>query len=308
MLLPSEATALQVVGYHYRAPVRSIARFRTGLHNWVYDVLTEAGQALVVRIASSPNRPYLAGAVYWHGQLSALDIPLPTMLHAVVDHDPPYLILERLPGTDLADEYAALSPAQRSAIAARIAALQGRVAQLPLAAGFGYAFRYADALLPRWEDVLEAAYSRACDWLAGGPFAGSRWPRRVVQALQRHAGHFPDVRPRAFLHDTTTKNVLVSGGRVTGIVDVDTMAFGDPLWTVALTRMSLLARGQPTDYIDAWLGSMPHAADARRLDLYTALHGLTLLGEIGRPFNRGPSAPDPEYAARLDAVLGTLVG
>ena len=41
------------------------------------------------------------------------------------------------------------------------------------------------------------------------------------------------VPPLPFLDDLTTKNVLVDGGRLSGVVDVDVVCFGDPLATPA---------------------------------------------------------------------------
>ena len=48
--------------------------------------------------------------------------------------------------------------------------------------------------------------------------------------------------PTPFLHDTTTKNVIVTpAGSFSGIVDVDDLCFGDPRYAVALTSAALLA-------------------------------------------------------------------
>lgn len=86
------------------------------------------------------------------------------------------------------------------------------------------------------------------------------------------------------------------------------MAFGDPLWTVALTRMSLLASGQPTDYIDAWCAASSSPALPDRLNLYTALHALNFLGELGQPMNRSTAAPvDPHKLGQLEVVLSKLL-
>ena len=42
--------------------------------------------------------------------------------------------------------------------------------------------------------------------------------------------------PTPFLHDATTKNVLVTAkGAFSGIVDVDDLCFGDPRYPAALT-------------------------------------------------------------------------
>ena len=64
--------------------------------------------------------------------------------------------------------------------------------------------------------------------------------------------YFSAVRPTAFLGDITTKNVLVHEGKLSGIVDVDEICYGDPLFVVGLTHMALLAMGADTDYTTGW--------------------------------------------------------
>jgi hypothetical protein len=41
-------------------------------------------------------------------------------------------------------------------------------------------------------------------------------------------------------------------GKITGIVDVDNMCFGDPLLVIALTSVSLAVEGFDTKYTDYW--------------------------------------------------------
>ncbi len=150
---------------------------------------------------------------------------------------------------------------------------------------------------------------RARRWIeAAGvvdPALGARVERRVAERKGLSAA----IAPSAFLHDATTKNVIVDGGRITGLVDVDEMAFGDPLWAVALTRMSLIASRHPTVYADEQLGLLGGDSRAHeRLELYTTVHCLTFLGELGQAFNQdAPSPIDPEFQHHLEATLDELL-
>ena len=93
-------------------------------------------------------------------------------------------------------------------------------------------------------------------------------------------------------------------------MDVDWLCFGDPLFTVALTRMALLSRGWETAYIDDWLELLDvDAAQRATLELYTAIFCVNFLGELGQAFNRATPAPVNEtHVARLLAVLETTLG
>src|SRR5262249_53237029 len=109
-----------------------------------------------------------------------------------------------------------------------------------------------------------------------------------------------------FLHDTTTKNVIVHGGRLSGIVDVDDFCFGDPLLAPALTLMALLNTRGPVDYVDAWLAAAQAPADWR-LALYTAVFCVDFMAEHGHRFNGNPAAARPDECAHLEAILARLL-
>jgi Ser/Thr protein kinase RdoA (MazF antagonist) len=309
---PTEVDAFEIAEAVLGEELGSVTRFPTGLQNYVYDVVLASGRSVVVRIALAENRPHLEGALHWDAQLRPLGVPLPEVLHADLEMERfahPFLVLERLPGSDLGFVYDELSVEQRAQLAGEMVELQRRTSRLPEAPGYGYALDSSGwGLAKRWRNVLRGSLHMARSWLDRVGAVDPVWADRVGEKLDA-AGDLDDVAPTAFLHDITTKNVIVDEGALSGIVDVDSMCFGDPLWTVALTRMSLLARRRPTDYIDAWCAAMePGTAPADRLDLYTALHGVTFLGEIGQAFNRDePEAIDEQQQAHLEQTLETLL-
>jgi hypothetical protein len=72
VLLPDESCAREIARSVLGEPARSLSRFPTGFHHWVYDVALDSGRAVVLRIALPENRPALVGAVYWHACLQSL--------------------------------------------------------------------------------------------------------------------------------------------------------------------------------------------------------------------------------------------
>lgn len=94
---------------------------------------------------------------------------------------------------------------------------------------------------------------------------------RVQAAVDGHAAYVASIESRCFLDDTTAKNAIVHNRRLSGIVDVDVVCFGDPLRTPALTRMALLALGYDTEYVDYWAGELAVTDEQRSvLAVYTA--------------------------------------
>jgi Ser/Thr protein kinase RdoA (MazF antagonist) len=305
------AELARTVGQRY-GRVAAVTRFPTGLCHHVFDVdLGDAGH-VVVRVADPGNRHLLAGATAWTARLRPLGVPLPAVLaHDVAADTPlPYQVLERLPGDDLGLVHSALSVAQRRALAGSVVEVQSAVARLGVGTGFGYSAD-PEGHPPHgsWADVVHDNLRRSGGRLSGAAPAVRELHARVVARAAALRVFLDGVPAVPFLDDLTTKNVLVDDGRLSGVVDVDVVCFGDPLWTPALTTVSLVAADLSTDYVDAWLELLSPDADARTaFDLYCAVFCLDLLSEDGLAFNREtPVALDEPRTRRLvELAAGVL--
>ena len=305
---PSERDAARVVARALGATAVEVRRFPTGLAHHVFDVRTGDGRLVVVRLTRPDLRRLHDGCLHWHRALRPLGVPLPELLFS--DDGAafrfPVVVLERLPGRDLSDVYAGLSADERQALAGRIVAIQATVGALPRARGYGYATTRDDVTLrPTWITVLADELARSRRRLA----AAGRIDPAIIDGVEglvgSHAGYFARVEPVPFLDDLTTKNVIVHDGRLSGIVDVDMVCYGDPLRTPALTRVALASLGHDSDYVDHWLRLLaPSPEQARAFSIYTAMYCVDLLSEIGHRFNQAePVAID---RARLDRLLDLL--
>ena len=306
--MTTEAEARRIVETTLGTAVQSCHRFPTGLTHWVYDVKLTSGERAVVRLCRPDNAAQFEGALFWHDHLVRVGVSVPKVLAADTKAEQPYLILERLAGTDLGNVFDDLTDDQLREVGHRVHDMQQRTARLPPAAGFGYALDYGSTLQPSWSAVLDASLVRSARRIEGVGVVDQRLIAKVAGRLTASHHLLGAVEPVAFLHDATTKNVIVHEGSVTGLVDTDEMAFGDPLWTVALTRMSLLSARRPTRYVDYLLaGTEVSDADRERLDLYTTLFCVGFLAELGQQFNQESPAPiDVSHQQHLEAVLESL--
>ena len=292
--------------------IKSAVRFPTGLCHFVYDLKTLSGHGYAIRIASSQDSlEQLHGNVYWYDQMVKLGIPVPHMFHHNLAGQFPFVLIERFPGTDLGNVYSDLTLSQKKNIVHEIVSIQEKVSALPEASGFGYALSYDDPNLkrhPGWADVIESSLTRARKWIGDVGVCDPRHVDRVARAARRNGALFKQVKPTAFLDDTTTKNVIINNGRLSGIVDLDEICFGDRLYTVALTNMALLARKERTDYIDLWCERLSLDQNSRTLlALYTAIHCLTFMGEIGQKFNKEEADVDRDKIEHFERVLDGLL-
>jgi len=276
-----------------------------GLANHVF--LVEAGgEKTILRVAGHPGG--VAGARYWLGRLGSLGLPLPRVLASGAEHDPPYLVLSYLEGRELGVVFPELSEDEKRALAREVVGLQRRLDVLPDGPGYGYLASYDDpGARASWRLVVEAHFARSRSWLEQTGAFSTRYVDRVEALLPRFADDLA-VAPRPFFDDATTKNVLVHQGRFSGLVDLDWLAFGDRLYTVALTRMSLLEAGRSTTYID-YLGDEEGLSEPRRrlLGFYTLVFCVDFLGGAGMAFNQ-PEPPEvsPATRARLSGLFEAL--
>ena len=312
MTAPNEKDACLLVEKALGAKSVSARRFPTGLCHYVYEVELTDGQSVVARLAGTHTRQFLAGGVYWQSLLQPLGLPLPAQLHADLSAPIPHVILERLPGDDLGNVYATLANDSKRALAAGIVDAQILTSRLPEATGFGHALSYKDPALSRcqsWLQVVAASLERSRQRIKSAGVVDADLVDRLSPWLRRFEAYFSRVKPTPFLADTTTKNVIVHQGRLTGIVDVDEICFGDPLLTVGLTQMALLAAGSDTDYVAHWLALLnPSAAQRAMVDFYAAVFCADFLGEQGQSFNRTSTAVNPAKIAALELTLDELLG
>lgn len=306
---PTPDDAARILAAITGKAVSALRRFPNGLAHFVFDARLSDGERLVIRLTRPEQAEDFTGAAYWHPLLVQVGVPLPALIHAELDervHGFPVLILERLSGVDLGDCYPQLSTGQKHRIASRIVELQRRAADLPTSGGFGYAHSHGDpALKPAWHDVLEVSLERTRHWTRLAGVVSEEPIDRVSGEVDRFRDYFDRVEPLCFLHDTTTKNVIIDRGELSGIVDVDSVCFGDPLWVLALTNMAIRSAGFDREYVDAWAGELDLNGDQRAvLSLYTAMHCVSFLAEIGQRFNKeSPPPVDPRRIAHLQNVL-----
>jgi len=310
---PNERDAIRILTAVSGGNIASLHRFPTGLAHYVYDARMENGDTYVVRLTRPEWRDAFSGALHWNRILRSLGIPLPE----IIDADPsgdrygfPLLILERLPGTDLGDVYPTLSIKQKSQIARQIVDVQSSVATLPNGSGFGYAYSHDDRTLkPSWRDVIDEHLERSRGRIRSAGAIDEAVVERVRRAVAARCDYIARVEPRCFLDDTRTKNVIIANGRLSGIVDVDFVCFGDPLRTLALTQMALLNLGYDRIYTDAWAGRLALSKEQHdALTLYTAIYCVDFMSEIGQRFNQNaaPSA-EPAQIRHLSTILDTLL-
>jgi Ser/Thr protein kinase RdoA (MazF antagonist) len=293
------AIAGEVVGY---API-SVRRFTSGLAHYVFDVAFADRPPIVVRIGDASAQASLAGALYLSGFLRPRGVPLPAILANDAKAQFPWIAMERLPGADLGGVIAGLSLTQLNRIASEVARAQAIAAQTGSAGRYGYAIMPDEAPHPAWSRVLEDNLSRSHARLESSRLFDAGLVDIIRGKLAIMRGQIDAIEATPFLHDTTTKNVIIApDGKFSGIVDVDDLCFGDARYPAALTLAALIAHGGPVDYVSAWMREAQHKNDSI-FQLYVAVFLLDLMAEHGHAFNGNQRPSTPRARAALQCAF-----
>jgi Ser/Thr protein kinase RdoA (MazF antagonist) len=272
----------------------AVHRFSTGSHHYVFEVTFEDRPPVVVRVAAEHSRSAMVGALKVSRLLRPLGVPLPEIISEGVDHHFSHLVLERLPGTDIGDVMRGLSDSSLEIIATKVAQAQKITSKAGSGRRYGYSIEPANAPHEKWSHVLLDNLSRSRRRIMAAKLFDGDAVDTVTRMISAAHAELDALPPVPFLHDTTTKNVIVTReGSFSGIVDVDDLCFGDPRYVVALTLASLISSGGPTAYVDAWMNSANYRKD-RIFRLYVALFIVDFMSEHGREFNGNvpPSSAD----------------
>lgn len=288
--IPTHEAAVRIASNFTGKDVIELDRYETGLCHWVYRCRTASGRLFVLRVARPENRDYITGGIANSRLLAQRDIPVAQVLDGDVPREAagfPWMIVEHVEGRDLGEVYPDLSSAQKVVLARELVEIHRSVAKLGEGAGFGYAFDRSHAPpCAHWDEVIDRVIERSLGWLAESHLSADREAVLVQRRLEALRPNLREVRPIPFLDDLTTKNVLVHEGKLSGIVDVDELCFGDRMMWVGLTRMALLSANYDTDYAEYLLDELgADQGDRKRCDFYTGLYAFVFLSEQGIAFN-----------------------
>jgi aminoglycoside phosphotransferase len=284
-------------------PPTEVRRFSTGSHHYVFEVAFEDRAPVVVRIAAEHYRSVMAGALKISRLLRPQGVPLPEIIAEGVNHQFSHLVLERLPGTDLGQVIQGLSDSDLEAIATKVAQAQKITSKVVSARRYGYSIEPANAPHERWSHVLLENLTRSRVRITAAKLFDGDVVDTIAKMVLAASAELDALPSIPFLHDTTTKNVIVTpGGSFSGIVDVDELCFGDPRYVVALTLASLMASGGPTRYVDAWMNSAEYRND-RIFRLYVGLFIVDFMSEHGQEFNGNAPASSADSRNRLLRVF-----
>jgi len=269
---PDETIAAAVAAAMTNESVVSASRLTTGEQNFVFSVKTTISE-YVIRMTYMQYKDKFSSALYWQNKLIPLGVPLARFIHTDLDarHSSfASVLMHKLPGDDLINIYSQLSDTQKMNLAHEIVTIQHSVNSLPEGRGFGFVGRYEDEpAFHSWYDFMLSRIEIAMNKIKDMGVFDVNSLSVIYSIAKELETDLRAVHAKPFMWDTSERNVIINQGKISGIVDVDDMCFGDSLFVLALTYVALELFGHDTVYTDYWADLLKLDANARlRLTFY----------------------------------------
>jgi aminoglycoside phosphotransferase (APT) family kinase protein len=198
-----------------------------------------------------------------------------------------YVILGKIPGTDLRYELSSMTKPQMTALAEQLAIFQRQVMTLAEGQGFGWVQVGQTGPFTSWADIIKRDLEKGK--LTLEHLGENNLYQRITGLAQTLANYLAKVRPVCFLDDITTKNVIVQKGQLQGLVDFDVMCYGDPLFWLSLTQTAVVADvGEVGQfYVDELIRFWKASSDEQGVIwFYSLLHAMDFLDFATRTNDR----------------------
>jgi Ser/Thr protein kinase RdoA (MazF antagonist) len=280
-ITPNEQVAAAVVTSMTGEQVLSASRMTTGDQNFVYAVKTEDSE-YVIRMTDVSRKDKFLAAIYWQHKFIPLGIPLAEFIKSDLDakYSPyPSLLMMRLQGDDLINIHPNLTDVDKKNLATEMVEIQAKAIILPEGPALGITDSYEHVPEDKsWYDFLINRLQLFLTHITEARIFDPTQVKQAISLAKNMKENFRLIRPTPFLWDASERNVIVYDGKITGIVDVDDVCFGDPLLVVGLTSTCIELEGFDTHYTDYWAEALNLDQQAQhRLDFYRLFYTVAFM-------------------------------
>jgi aminoglycoside phosphotransferase (APT) family kinase protein len=281
--------------------------------NTAYRIRLSSGQGLVLKVAPRPDAPTLAyergimrTETEFYGATAGV-LPVPEVVYADFSRDllaSDLLLMTELPGTTWLDQHTDIDDATRTRLRTELGALTSALHGIH-GTVFGYPQR---ALFATWRAAFTSMMG---DLLADAARYATPLPQpvdRIRNLVTAHNTVLDEVTTPVLVHfDLWPGNILLDGGRITGLVDGERAFWGDPL--AEFISLSPLRSIEDDSAFLAGYGAVVFGGAARtRLALYRTYLFLIVLVEGGPRGYHGQERDETVQLVteHLDAALAKL--
>ncbi len=279
----------EVIFGHFGKYPEAIERMKVGKDNEVYGVAL-GDQKYIVRLnqreslkGSSKNIPLF--------QSKGIKVPeIVTEDYSKSTSPYNWQILTRLEGTDIDKVISTLSEEQLDAIAKEIAGIEKELATLPTNGMYGWVGLNDKKLKPTLAEEAEEMLATIKNRNEKTGAVKEEYIKLFVKALDKYKDYFKSTPSQFYFDDMSSKNVMIHEGKFNGLVDLDGVAYGDPLEGIGRIKASWYGTPYGDYYTKAVMDALELDEKQREIvTLWALLNRIYWQAEIGVRFNQNSS-------------------
>ncbi len=299
----SEAIS-QILKKEFQASPGAIARMSNGVCNEVYLVET-GGREVVVRMHTEPR--YMLGSHNHIPVFRSKGINVPAIL--AEDYSKTlvplaYQVVSKIEGRDIKDVIDTLSDEQLRAIGGEIANVFIQLRDVPNNGKFGVLWGDDKDLVDSWSAEVARVTGVVIDWGTKTGVIDDDLKRVLAWINTEYKTYFDAVKPVTYFGDLSSKNVMIHDGVFAGLVDLDSLAQGDPLEAIGRIKASWYGTHYGQVYADAVMDALALKPKQRKLvTMYALLNRTFWTLENGVQFNQNTSSRVDQMRMRDDKAV-----
>ena len=292
-MFPSEDITKEVFSKMINENIKNCFRYTQSNQNYVYGIETEENK-YVLRMALPEKTILVNSAIIIQEKLLALKIPVAKFIKFDLEGKySPFLslLMKCEPGTDLCNIYNKLSIVQKENLAKEIFNLQKATNGFLESPKYGFAYLNEYGIInsnpyDSWFHYIQKSIEFHINQIKKTNIINLDNVETIYNLVERYEQNLNEIKPLAFLRDISERNVLIHNNKISAIVDIDDMGFGDSLLVVALTEVALLEKGYDNIYTQHWKNQILKESNnyllvEQRYQIYKILYSLSFIRSVG---------------------------
>ena len=290
----------------------NLTRMTTGICNEVYSVAI-GDREYIFRLKEEPR--YMLGSHKNIPLCRSKGIKVPGIL--AEDYSKTWLplafqIQNKLPGNDLRDVIETLSDDELKALGSEVANVFRQLSTVPNNGKFGVLWGDDRDLVDSWSAEVARVTKVVTNWGKQTGVLDDKLVEVLAYVNSKYKGYFDRIRPYTYFGDIAGKNVMVHDGKFSGLVDLDSLAQGDPLEAVGRIKASWYGTRYGTVYSKSVMDALGLPEPQREIVTMYALlnrafwtleNGVQFNSNTSRTVDREREAADKHAVAALLAEL-----
>ena len=223
-----------------------------------------------------------------------------------------YQILTKIKGQDIEQVFFDLDREQLLQIAHEVSQVFKKIGTLSTNGKFGDVVAGIEPSKLSWAKCISENISTIKQRNEKTEVVKQKFIEILDSVFKKYKSYFDSVESQTYCDDICSKNVIIYKGKFNGLVDLDSIVYGDFLEAIGRIKASWFGTENGKIYLDAIMSEMElNNTQKEMVSIYSILNRIYWLSEIGIQFNQNTSdkigaGEVQRWGNSVDALLGEI--